>query len=90
MEEVFHTDLATKGVSDCPIGHDVPKWMRSTHTDGRYLYFRPFEVSSDGRTAFVPNRYGFRYVDLTDSKIPQKSFGFENLPLPLSSFLPDQ
>lgn len=55
MKEISHADLADSLLDSVPPSK-MDAWVRSTHTDERYPFFRPFEISEDGELAYVPNK----------------------------------
>lgn len=75
MKEAFHLDLAGNRLLEYR-GKALDAWVRSTHTDPNYRFFRPFEISENGATAYVPHRQGAYYVDLLNPGAPAKSWNF--------------
>ncbi|MFB0964567.1 MAG: hypothetical protein QMC36_02560 [Patescibacteria group bacterium] len=76
MKEVSHVDLADSLLDSIPAAK-MDVWVRSTHTDERYPFFRPFEISEDGELAYVPNKRGIAYVSLMKPGMPKKFVSFE-------------
>lgn len=76
MREISHSDLGETLLDSTPASK-LDAWVRSTHTDERYPFYRPFEMSEDGELAYVPNKRGVTYLSVMKPGIPKKFVSFE-------------
>lgn len=78
MRKAFHVDLAENRLHDFAFMRPGD-FVRSTHADERYRFFRPFEISKNGRTAYVPHRTGALHVSLVGPSAPVRLWNYSSI-----------
>ena len=86
MKEVFHADIIPSGIDSIPPS-EMNAWIRLTNDYSKFTFFRPFDISEDGTTAFIPSETGLRHLRLFETEKRFDFIGFENMPREISELL---
>lgn len=76
MDKAFHADIGENRLDEFH-GKALDRWVRSTHSDPKYPFFRPFEISEDGEFAYVPNKRGVTYLSMSDPHYQKRFVSFD-------------